>query len=222
MTKASTTSSSQFFHEFADRFDTIYDGKRNRFMRWVDKKYRSDMFGRFGKTFELFGDLTGKRVLDVGCGSGPYALEALRRGAAHVTALDPAPRMLELVDERLTAGGVRDRAELVLGGFPDAAGKVGGAHDYAIVMGVMDYIADAPAFARALVPLVTGGVALSFPSKHWFRTPVRRVRYKIRRCPLFFYDERSIETLLRGAGFRTVEVTKLPGAGMDYVAWAKP
>lgn len=215
------SSSGQFFHEFADRFDTIYDGKRNRFMRWVDKEFRSDMFGRFARTFELFGDLKGKRVLDIGCGSGPYALEALRRGAAGVTALDPAPRMLELTEQRLAAAGVRDRAKLVLGGFPEAAEKLGGAHDFAIVMGVMDYIADAPAFARALAPLVTGGAALSFPSTHWLRTPLRKVRYRIRRCPLFFYDDASIRRLLGEAGFGNVEVTKLPGAGMDYVAWAR-
>jgi 2-polyprenyl-3-methyl-5-hydroxy-6-metoxy-1,4-benzoquinol methylase len=215
------STSGHFFHEFADRFDTIYDGKRNRFMRWVDQQFRSDMFGRFARTFELFGDLAGKRVLDVGCGSGPYALEALRRGAAGVTALDPAPRMLELTEQRLASAGVRDRAKLVLGGFPEAAETLGGAHDFAIVMGVMDYIADAPAFVRALAPLVTGGAALSFPSTHWFRTPLRKVRYRMRRCPLFFYDEASIRRLLGQGGFSNVEVTKLPGAGMDYVAWAR-
>ncbi|MEA2338596.1 MAG: hypothetical protein QOE82_2603 [Thermoanaerobaculia bacterium] len=215
-------SSSQFFHEFADRFDTIYDEKRNWFMRWVDREFRSDMFGRFAKTFELFGDLKGKRVLDIGCGSGPYTLEALHRNAAHVTALDPAERMLELTEQRLSAAGMLDRASLVLGAFPDASEKLGGQHDFAMVMGVMDYIADSPAFLRSLRTLVTTGAALSFPSSHWFRSPLRKVRYRLRRCPVYFYDDTSIRRLLTDAGFRKIELIKLPGAGMDYVAWAQP
>jgi 2-polyprenyl-3-methyl-5-hydroxy-6-metoxy-1,4-benzoquinol methylase len=212
----------QFFHEFADRFDTIYDGKRNRFMRWVDQRFRSDMFGRYARTFAHLGDLKGRTVLDVGCGSGPYALEALRRGASKVTALDAAPRMLELTDARLSAAGVRDGAKLVEGIFPDAASRLEPKHDYAIVMGVMDYVADADAFVRELARRVTGGAVLSFPSTHWFRTPLRKVRYRLRRCPLYFYDEQKIRRLLTDGGFRHVEVTKLPGAGMDYVAWARP
>lgn len=212
----------EFFHEFADRFDTIYDGKRNRFMRWVDRRFRSDMFARFTKTFALLGELSERTVLDVGCGSGPYALEALRRGASNVTALDAAPRMLELTDVRLAAAGVRERAKLVQGVFPAAASQLGMKYDYAIVMGVMDYVADAEAFVSALANQVTHGAALSFPSVHWFRTPLRKMRYRLRRCPLYFYDEQKIRRLLLDGGFRQVEVTKLPGAGMDYVAWARP
>jgi len=36
-------------------------------------------------------DLTGKRVLDIGCGSGIYTIALLLAGAAHVTALDINP-----------------------------------------------------------------------------------------------------------------------------------
>ena len=77
-----------FFDGFAETFDTIYDGKRGPFMRWFDRQFRSDMEKRYEKTFERFGDLHGKSVLDVGCGSGPYVVEAFRRGAERVTALD--------------------------------------------------------------------------------------------------------------------------------------
>src|SRR5438067_9659353 len=94
-------SAGDFFHGFADTFDTFYDGKRSHFMRWVDQRFRRDMFLRFSWTFEQLGDLAGKRGLDIGCGSGPYIVEALHRGAAHMTALDPAPRMLELTKERV-------------------------------------------------------------------------------------------------------------------------
>ena len=44
-------------------------------------------------------DLTGKRVLDAGCGTGALALAAARRGA-HVVAIDIAPTLVDLARER--------------------------------------------------------------------------------------------------------------------------
>ena len=71
-----------FFDRFAETFDTFYEGKRSRWMQCIDGTFRQDVFLRFSRTFEQFGDLRGKTVLDIGCGSGIYVLEALRRGAA--------------------------------------------------------------------------------------------------------------------------------------------
>ena len=47
-------------------------------------------------------DLTGKRVLDAGCGTGALAVEAARRGA-EVVAVDISPTLVDLARER-TAG----------------------------------------------------------------------------------------------------------------------
>lgn len=44
-------------------------------------------------------DLTGRRVLDAGCGTGAFAGEAARRGA-HVVAIDVAPTLVELARTR--------------------------------------------------------------------------------------------------------------------------
>lgn len=203
----------KFFDSFAEAFDTIYDGRRSFLIQWLDRRFRSDIFVRFALTFKVFGNLAGKTVLDIGCGSGPYVVEAVRRGAKWVTAVDPAPNMLALVRQRLEGSGVADRCSLVRGSFP---GVELGVHDHAIVMGVMDYIANASAFVAALKPLVRVSAAVSFPSKHWFRTPFRRFRYRLRRCPVYFYDETEIKNLCSAAGFRKIEIRKISGAGMDY------
>jgi predicted TPR repeat methyltransferase len=209
----------KFFDSFADAFDTIYDGRRNFFMRSLDRRFRSDMFLRFALTFEAFGDLKGKTVLDIGCGSGPYVMEALNRGSRWVTAVDPAPNMLALVRERLKRTNLLERCSVVEGFFPGVDVEP---HDYTIVMGVMDYVADAGAFLTALKPLVKASAAVSFPSKHWFRTPFRKFRYRLRRCPVYFYDEAGIKNLCSAAGFRMIDIRKIPGAGMDYHVCIKP
>ncbi|GAA4883905.1 class I SAM-dependent methyltransferase [Ferrimonas pelagia] len=53
---------------------------------------------------KALGDLTGFRVLDLGCGSGEYVAELLARGA-EVTAIDVSEPMVELVQQRF---GARD------------------------------------------------------------------------------------------------------------------
>ena len=44
-------------------------------------------------------DMTGKRLLDAGCGTGALAVEAARRGA-HVVAIDVAPTLIALAGDR--------------------------------------------------------------------------------------------------------------------------
>lgn len=209
-----------FFNGFAETFDTIYDQKRNAFMRWVDCTFRSDMFIRYTLTFDALADIRGQRILDVGCGSGPYIIEALKRGAHLVTGIDPAPNMLSLARLRIRQGRYADeRCLLIEGKFPGGPVEP---HDHAIVMGVMDYVDDAASFLTALKPLVKRSAVLSFPSKHWFRMPFRKLRYRLRHCPVYFYDHSDIERLCSTAGFSSVEIKKIPGAGMDYHVCARP
>ncbi len=208
----------KFFENFAEEFDTLYDNKRNWLMRWLDRHYRSDIFIRYAFTFEALGSMQGKNVLDIGCGSGPYVLEAFRRGAAYVTALDPAKNMLQMVKKRLEGTEYLGRTNFVLGAVPGTEEE---AHHFVIVMGVMDYVADAASFLKEVRSLTKEMAVISFPSKHWFRTPLRKVRYYFRNCPLYFYDEELIKRLGTDAGFKEISICKIPGAGMDYVAVLK-
>ena len=50
----------------------------------------------------LAGDVSGRRILDVGCGSGPLSA-ALRAGGAVVTGLDASAAMIDLARQRLGA-----------------------------------------------------------------------------------------------------------------------
>jgi ubiquinone/menaquinone biosynthesis C-methylase UbiE len=209
-----------YFDGAASGFDTFYDHQRSGFMQWVDRKFRSDMFERFNLTFEALAPLTDQTVLDVGCGSGPYVVEAVRRGSPRVVGLDMAEGMLELARRRAEQAGVAQACTFCLGTFPqDAPQEV---FDDAIVMGVLDYVPDPSSFLSALASRVKRRAVLSFPSKHWFRTPLRKLRYWIKRCPVYFFDRAQIERLMADAGFVEVRVVKIAGAGMDYVATGSP
>jgi len=56
----------------------------------------------------LSGHVAGRRMLDAYAGTGAVGIEALSRGAAHVTFLDRDPRAIALITENLARCGVRD------------------------------------------------------------------------------------------------------------------
>jgi len=171
------------------------------------------MYIRFERTFDQFGDLTGKRVLDIGCGSGIYALECCLRNALSVTGVDPAPNMISLAKRRAEEKGFADRCTWLAGAFPNIKLE---AHDHVIVTGVMDYIEDSLLFLKNLRGLARESVAITFPSWHWLRTPVRQFRYRLRNCPVFAYREAEIMDLCKKAEFSSVKIYKIPGPGLDY------
>ena len=55
------------------------------------------------------------RVLDLFAGSGAIGIEALSRGAAHVTFVDREPRGLAILRQNLDALGLKERASVVRG-----------------------------------------------------------------------------------------------------------
>ena len=64
-------------------------------------------------------DLNGKRVLDAGCGTGALSVEAARRGAV-VVAIDLAPTLVKLAEERLPNALDGGRIEFHVGDMLDA------------------------------------------------------------------------------------------------------
>jgi 2-polyprenyl-3-methyl-5-hydroxy-6-metoxy-1,4-benzoquinol methylase len=199
---------------FADACEPLRDGRFTPISHWHERRHRQELFERFSLTFERLGDLNGKRGLDVGCGAGPYLLESLRRGASQMTGIDPALGTLELVRQQTEALGQRDRVTLVHGEFPDR--RPSDTFDFAIVVGVLDYVAAPLAFLQALHEVVRGTSIVTFPSQHWLLTPLRKLSHWSRDSKIHFYTDASIRSLCERAGFRKIDITKIDGAGLDY------
>jgi 16S rRNA (guanine(966)-N(2))-methyltransferase RsmD len=72
----------------------------------------------------LFNVLTtrvaGADVLDAYAGTGAVGIEALSRGAAHVTFVDSDPRAARLIEANLGRLGVRNRYAIIRAGLADA------------------------------------------------------------------------------------------------------
>lgn len=103
-------------------------------------------------------DLTGRRVLDAGCGAGPMTVELARRGA-EVVAVDISPSLLEVARRRLPPA-LSDQVTFRAGDMLDEAF---GAFDHVVAMDSLIHYGAAD-IARALgrlAPRTSGAIVFT-------------------------------------------------------------
>lgn len=199
-----------YFTDRARLFDSHYEGE-TAFERRFNTIFRKPMFDRFVYTVQGIGDATGKRVLDIGCGSGRYCVEIAKAGG-HVTGIELSTEMLKMAEERVEAAGVADRVTLIEADFVTWADRqTGRPFDVAFAMGVLDYVEDAPAFIARMGKVARTAMA-SFPKPTLVRMPLRKMRYALRNCPVHFYRASEVRRMFEQAGLAKVDVRPMgPG-----------
>ena len=139
---------------------------------------------------DLAGDVTGRRILDAGCGSGPIA-SALRDRGATVTGFDSSAGMLELARRRLG-----DDADLVVADlgrplpFPD------GAFDDVVASLVLHYLEDWTAPLAELRRVLKPGGRLIVAVDHPFA--IALVQREAGRKPDYFATSNRTEEWTMG------------------------
>jgi 2-polyprenyl-3-methyl-5-hydroxy-6-metoxy-1,4-benzoquinol methylase len=205
------------FDRHAAEFDRLYAPEHQGvFARWLNRTFRSDIVGRFQFTMKCIADLNAKGVLDIGCGSGRYLAALAQRGVPHLVGIDLSNEMLVLAHQDATLQQCRE-LQLIQGEFLKK--QFNETFDVVIAMGYFDYQADPVAHLTKMRSLAHHAVIASFPSWHWYRTPIRRLRMRLKRQRVYFYDAESVARVAREAGFSQIRVEKLPGAGMNFVAY---
>ena len=103
-------------------------GRRLQTPDWTGLRPTSD---RLRETLfnVLAGRIAGARVLDAFAGTGAVGIEALSRGAEHVTFVESDPRAVRLIEANLSRCGVNDRYAIIRVRFADAASSTGGPWD---------------------------------------------------------------------------------------------
>lgn len=156
---------------------------------------------------DALGDLNGRRVLDVGCGTGRFTRELAALGA-RVTGIDKSETMLGVARATQRAGGIRPA--YVCGDANVAIPEQ--SYDAITAFYVLQYL-DVPAFCRrAFSALVPEGklVLASFPHRHFAESEFAKFFPSMAAKDLARFPSRQrLESALADAGFATVSASSI-------------
>ncbi|MBA3662133.1 MAG: class I SAM-dependent methyltransferase [Gammaproteobacteria bacterium] len=206
------------FEKDAKAFDAIYQCKKSEFSGWFNRLFRKPIFERYDIAFEAMGDLRNKSILDVGCGSGVYAIQCAMKGAKRVKGVDFSYAMLKIAKERAEVHHLNDQCEFELIDFMQMEKQE--QFDCAIAMGVFDYLPDPLPFLKHLKSLTKTRIIASFPGHSLIREPLRKLRYLLTsKGTVFFYRQEDIQKLVDQVKFSHVEIRPLKtGSGFILIA----
>ena len=188
-------------------FDSIYARSKSRFDNWIDATFRWDMYARFDYTMENAEPIQERTFLDVGCGTGRYALEFARRGAHRVVGIDIAEKMLAVCEQRAREEHLDGRCAFVHADLTQY--KADTQFDVCIGIGLFDYIREPLPVLTKMREVVSNRAIMSFPRFWTWRAPVRKARLALRQCDVFFYTKERIDSLLKQAGFKRYSIQQV-------------
>ena len=184
----------EFFDGYSEKWDSLYgkERKKDPLSKFADEVLRAVIKRRLSTTLGFTKSEKIKTILDAGCGSGQYVVEFAKQGKL-VTGLDFAESMLKIAkksikDENLSGVDFL-QADFVEHDFSKK-------YDAVCAMGFFDYIENPAPVLKKMVSISNHEVYASFPKAKGILALQRRVRYKLRSCPLWLYSEKRLLAIL--------------------------
>jgi SAM-dependent methyltransferase len=217
MEKDKKTSDTQdvkkFFDGYAADFNSIYGHTEGRglFDKFTDKFFRQSMSLRFNETLKYSANPEVKSILDVGCGPGHYCLAFLMQGKK-VTGLDVATAMLEIAKKKTASFEKEGKMSFILDGYMEH--RFPERFDAACLMGFFDYIKNPEELFMKLQKDVSKELYMSFPKKGGLLAFQRKIRYNLRKCPLYLYSKEDLKKILEKTSL--LSKSQIIDLGRDY------
>jgi 2-polyprenyl-3-methyl-5-hydroxy-6-metoxy-1,4-benzoquinol methylase len=108
-----------YFDRVASSFDAIYSENQGLVRLCWNRVTRQNIYFRFQFTMQALSQISGKRVLDVGCGSGRYSVTLAARGAKSVVGLDLSSHMIRIAERFAKRSGCESRCTFLCSGVLD-------------------------------------------------------------------------------------------------------
>jgi len=199
-----------YFQRTAVDFDSLYE-KKNLVHHWMNRLLRRAIYERVRLTVTELEGMKDFAVLDVGCGSGRNSVIFAQAGARRVLGIDFAPNMIDLARGYSADAPGGDRCEFVTGDFYEH--RFEERFEMVVALGVFDYMRQPANLLRRMMELSTGKVMGSFPGVSAVRAPLRKLRYSLKNCPVYFYTRARIAEVCRQAGLLDYRVVPCTSAG---------
>ena len=173
-------------------FDSYYQPEKRISKRIIDKFFRKGMNERVDLALLECKNVRGKRILDIGCGSGRVALKLASRGA-EVVGIDFSKKMLNLATSMAKEQGLSKNCRFIHGDFMRHVFSE--SFDISIALGFFDYTKDPLPYLTKMRSITTEKCVMTFPKKYAFQVPIRILWLKSRKCPVYFYTRNRLKKL---------------------------
>ena len=114
--------------------------------------------------------------------------------------------------------GVADQCRFQVGDFMSLAPTK--RFDMVCALGVFDYVEYPKAFLARMAELADRVIYASFPGWTLIRSPLRKLRYALRRCPTHFYRRTEVNALFETVGFGPAHLQPVPSGCLAWAAKA--
>ncbi len=200
-TVSETKDVEMFFHGYAADFDSIYGHtkKRSAWDKFLDKYFRRSMRLRYNLVLKYAANTNIETILDVGCGGGVYC-EALLNMGKTLTGLDIADGMLKLAEQKTKRFMAESKVNYIHSGYIEHT--FAEEFDTAVLVGFFDYIKSPLEIFEKLKTEVNKELLMSFPKSGGFLGWQRKIRYRMRNCPLYYYSKSDLESMFAKVGWQ--------------------
>jgi 2-polyprenyl-3-methyl-5-hydroxy-6-metoxy-1,4-benzoquinol methylase len=177
---------------------------RNPFSAAVNRFFRGQTFTRRMRMLETLLarlDVKGKRVLDLGCGSGQVSLLAASMGAT-VQGIDIAPRMLAIARESAGRAGLDARIAYEEG---DIAVRPLSEADIVLLVGVVEYYRDFGPVVRRAAAAAKRYLIVAHTNRVLYRMALRHVLFKLSGASVYFHPMEDVIAAATREGLKVVD-----------------
>lgn len=200
---------SNHFENMANVFDSIYQGEQESLLyKIVDVLFRKNILeSRLKMILHLAGNVTGKEILDIGCGSGRYDILLAKGGPKSILGLDMSSLMIDMAEKLVKMNNVGnickfEKIEFIQKQFDNK-------FDIIIAAGVFDYVSDPKAFLIKVKTILKEKAIFSFPVKWSIFTPLRMTWLHKKDCPSYYYSNGDIRKLVKACGLKINSIHKI-------------
>ena len=210
MTHRDSDRARSYFDALAPEYNRAFQltGK-NPFSAAVNRFFRGPTFARRMRMLEgLLArlEVKGKRVLDLGCGSGQVSLLAASMGAT-VTGIDIAPRMLAIARESAQRAGLEARLRYEEG---DISVCPLSEADLVFLVGVVEYYRDfGPVVSRAAAA-AKRYLVIAHTNRVLYRMILRRILFKFSGASVYFHPMKDVIAAATREGLKVVSEQRDP------------
>ena len=185
--------SEEYPEEIAQEFDFLYRQEKAVLKRAIDKIFNKGVKEGHDLTLLECKNVSGKRILDIGCEAWGVATELARRGA-YVVSIDSSRHTIDATKQTLEKDHLQHRLMLIHDDF--AKHTFDEKFDISLALSIFDYVSDAASYIRKMKSLTKEKCIMSFPSKLAFQVPLRLIWLRSRNLPVYFYSKNELRQLL--------------------------